>query len=140
MNFSKKQSGLAFLEIMLVVALFILGVIIISSTFKDVQKRARDSKRISDITQIEKALNIYYASTSHFPKVSTEVIITGDDIFSLTLKDEFTGQKIPTDPLYPTFSYRYVSDEDGSAYQIKFCLETTSIQEYTQGCENSVGS
>ena len=58
MNFSKKQSGLAFLEIMLVVALFILGVIIISSTFKDVQKRARDSKRISDITQIEKALNI----------------------------------------------------------------------------------
>lgn len=133
-----RKKGAAFLEIMVVVALVLVGVAIVASGFQEIKKRARDSKRVSDIGQIQKALNLYNVGAGKFPVLTTEIEINGSDSFSELIRNEFTGGKIPTDPLYPKYSYTYTSNSDGSNYRIKFCLETDSIPEHKKGCDNAV--
>jgi len=60
-------------------------------------------------------------------------------MFSKSLIDELAIQKMPSDPLHPLLTYRYISNDDGSDYRLKFCLETDSVLDYERGCNNEVG-
>ena len=135
----KEERGLTFLEIVVVIALITIGALIVSSGFDEVRKRARDSTRVSDISQIQRALGLYNISANRFPIEPDEVAITGNDKFSQVMQNEFEARRVPTDPLTPVLTYRYISNEDGSDYHLGFCLETESIAGYTRGCENEVG-
>ncbi len=94
--------GIMFLKLLLVIALLAVGIAVVASSFGEIQKRARDSRRLSDVSQLQKALGIYYTNETRFPIESREVVITGDDTFSKELKDEFTAKRVPADPLHPT--------------------------------------
>ena len=130
---TRTTHGLVFLEILLVIALIIVGVLIVASAFDDVGQRARDAKRIAEIDAIQKALNLYYSGHAKFPVAPKETEITGDDAVSRTLEEELAIREVPKDPLYPAYAYTYQSVEDGSGYILKFCLETESIQNYKAG-------
>ncbi len=134
-----KKKGFTFLEIMVVVTLIIVGLIVVSLAFGGVRKRARDSARVSEIAEIQKALSIYNISANRFPVEPEEIIISEDDSFSQLMQKEFAAKKVPADPLHPAYTYRYISNHDGSDYQLRFCLETNSIPEHKIGCDNIVG-
>lgn len=134
-----KNKGLVFLEIVIVVTLIIVGLIVISLVFGEVRTRARDDARMRGIAEIQKALTVYNIGAGRFPVEPEEIVISEDDSFSQATRREFVGRRMPADPLHPTYTYRYISNRDGSDYQLRFCLETNSIPGYNKGCGNVAG-
>jgi prepilin-type N-terminal cleavage/methylation domain-containing protein len=70
MDFQKRRKGFTLLELLLVMAIIgtLIGISLI--LIQESKKRARDLKRISDITQIKLALQTYYEMMGKFPNCS----------------------------------------------------------------------
>jgi len=68
----KKSPSFTLIEILIVLALIsiLAGILILTIKPQEIFKRARDSKRISDLKNLEKALDSIYASTSTFSELT----------------------------------------------------------------------
>ena len=124
----------------LLVSLAIIGMLFaaVLALTSGVREKARDAKRMSDVREISKALELYVVNTGNFPVETEAISITGDDTVSSVLEDELLISEVPTDPQYPTQVYTYQSDANGSTYTISFCLETDTIESFSQGCGNTI--
>lgn len=116
---TRQPHGFTLVEIM--VAIAILGVImtlIIVATLQ-VRIRARDSKRISDVTEIMNALESYYAANRAYP-----TMITGGQPFlvgSTTVLPKIPSNPFPrTDGGCTNSDYVYTTTTTG--YQLTTCL------------------
>ena len=120
-----------------VAVIFVMVLLFVGlNVFEDVKVKNRDNRRVSDIKELQKGLELYRTTTSRFPISSQQVAVDGTDIVSKTLIGERIFSTIPTDPLHPQYAYEYQSDADGTAYVLIFCQETDSNPSYKQGCEN----
>lgn len=65
--FKNKQKGFTLIELLVVIA--ILGILSVISfvTLDTVRAKARDTKRISEINQVTKALEVYFTEHGHYP-------------------------------------------------------------------------
>jgi general secretion pathway protein G len=133
---TKHQYGFTLIELLVVVAIIsmLAGTILVS--FQDPKKRARDTRRMEQINQIAKALELYNNKTGHFPVSTAITVLNGTDIVSTTLTQNDTISQIPIDPMAPTYQIQYQSDTSGGTYVMTFCLETTRIAGYALGCGN----
>ncbi len=103
------------------------------------QTKSRDTRRIEDMSQISKALELYHATEYKFPKSSNEVTLNGtSDILTTTLVPAEAISAISIDPLHPDYTYTYQTNSLGTTYTLRFCLETSSIPGYSQGCGNEM--
>ncbi|MEK7120637.1 MAG: prepilin-type N-terminal cleavage/methylation domain-containing protein [Patescibacteria group bacterium] len=145
-NAQKKQipslvSGFTLIELMVVIALIGILASVILASFSSVRERNRDSKRLSDVREIQKALSLYQIDNGRFPAPTnpTEIVtITGEDEISLALEEGGHISAVPKDPQHDTLSYTYQADENGYDFTITFCLETNTIRSFEQGCGNSI--
>jgi len=138
MKKNKTLDGFTILELLISVAIIALLSSIILFGISTIKEKSRDARRMSDVKQIQNALNLYFTSHNTFPVFPAEITITGDDAFSLLLENEKTIPAIPTDPM-PTFgSYKYQSNSVGTDFYLNFCLETNTIPKYSRGCNNRV--
>lgn len=102
------------IELMVVVAIIGLMASVVLALLTGVQKDARDKRRIDDLTQIQKALELYYTDHQYYPKESAGA--NGDvstNITFMTMMQTYL-KGIPRDPTGladPTFYYYY----DGKA-------------------------
>jgi len=137
---TKNKSGAGFTIIELIVVLAIIAMLLsIGITrFSSTQQKSRDVRRISDIQEIKKALNPYQLEETSFPIEPTEITITGEGEFSTTLEAAGVISAVPVDPQHPGLFYTYQSNSSGSDYDLKFCLETSTIANYLQGCDNVI--
>jgi hypothetical protein len=119
-------------------ATLLLLLILIALSYTATLPKRRDAERIQDIRHLEEALAIYQATYQSFPTAPQPVFISGLDDISAALTASDAIAFVPTDPLYPTYAYVYSTDERGNTYTIQFCLETDSIKNYAQGCENTM--
>ena len=133
----KTLRGFTLIELMVAMAVMAIGFTILTAYFSGIQQKSRDARRMSDVNEIVKALNIYYAGFSRFPVVASEVIIDSSDSFSSALEGDGAIKETPKDPQHPHLTYRYVSTANGASYTLKFCLETNKIQGYSAGCDNT---
>src|SRR4030042_4253462 len=83
----KKQQGFSLIELLVVIVIIILlaGISIIALNGQ--RAKARDAKRISDIKQIQTALEFYYSNEQEYP-VIPQPISLGIDIIKLCAKTE----------------------------------------------------
>lgn len=129
-----------FTIIELLVAVAIIG--ILSATIlvylDTTRAKGRDTRRLSDIHEIQKAIHLYYASNQRYPIAATEIVIDSDDSLSIELEAGGYISNTPRDPRYPATEYRYVTDLFGRTYTITFCMETDSHLLYAQGCSNTI--
>ena len=133
-----KNKGFTIIELLVVLAVIaILSSIVMMSTDAAKQK-SRDTRRVSNVREIAKALVLYADNNSIFPISATEITITGEDAMSVALEGDGLISEVPTDPTHPTNPYTYQTDASGTTFTISFCLETNDIQEYSQGCGNTV--
>lgn len=130
----KRKVGFTLIE--LLVSLAIIGLLgaIATINITKIKMRQRDAKRMSDVREIVKALNLYQNQLGKYPVY--DGIITGEDAMSQELENEQTITQVPTDILLSS-GYKYKSD-NGMDFTITFCLETDSIQGYSPDCENIV--
>ncbi len=124
----------------IVLAVMIIGLIfsIVSVSLSEIRRSSRDTRRISDIAQIQLALEEYYRDEGFYP----ESLNLGENLIGSTTNRIYMI-KIPQNPQPAATNcdpnnYQYT--KDGESYQIKFCLEK-NIDEYNAGqnCLSPIG-
>ena len=108
----------AFTLVELLVVIAIIGILSTLSVvaLNSARAKARDARRLSDIRQIQMALEMYYDSVGIYP-----VSLTPGSPLSYNGLDFLA--KVPDDPL-SSQHYIYTQTENGQNYTIDFTLET----------------
>ncbi len=67
-----ESRGFTLIELLVVIAITGLLASIVLVSLNSARKKARDARRIADLQQIKKALELYYSNNGHYPPPSTE--------------------------------------------------------------------
>lgn len=128
------KKGFTLIELLVVIAIIgllsTLAVVALSSA----REKARDSKRLSDLKQIQTALELYYTDNNAYPSLSStstlgsanfDCLDGGGIVASCSTAPTYMGL-IPADPQTGTTDYVYqANDSDTSTYDIRATLEGT---------------
>ena len=124
----------AFTLIELMVAVLIIGIIVSLSTiyFYQIKKKNRDYKRLSDVSQLQLALENYKFFEGAYP---TE--LTPSSTLSGPVSGKIFLDKIPVSPDYDngdwnTTTYLYSYNENINKYELLFYLESR-VENYKEG-------
>jgi general secretion pathway protein G len=110
----KKIAGFTMIELIVVIAILGLLSTIGLVSFRTAQIKGRDAQRKSDLTQIQKALEIYYNDYGYYPTDD----YPGSGSFTDT-KGTLYIKEIPEDPRFGTYPY----SSDGTFYILYARLE-----------------
>jgi type II secretion system protein G len=107
-----KQRGFTLIELLVVIAIIgiLSSIVIVSLT--SARAKARDAKRVSELKEIQTALEVYYTNNGEYPKgcaVSSghyEGGIWGNVQWQNILPPLYMG-KMPTDPINTAREYSY---------------------------------
>lgn len=124
------QQGFTLIELLVVIA--IIGVLasMVFYSFSTARAKARDTRRVSDIKQLNNALLMYYAVNGNFPKTTGSGSNWPETTNIPLLVPTYIGQ-IPTSPSSPGsgctnqhngYNYRSLY---GNSYSLTFCIGTT---------------
>jgi len=128
---TKHNAAFTLIEILVAIAIVALVSVMVFPNFINIRQKARDTKRKSDILQIQKALELY--KTDQLPPAYPD----GNFLEFLcnqcwSQSEDCTGniymRKVPCDPgTTADMPYIYVRDpSDGLKYSLSGCLESTS--------------
>lgn len=109
------RKGFTLIEMLIVVAIIGILASIVLLGIGPTRSRARDARRISDLRQVQTALELYFGKNGAYPPGSTWAGLSG------SLVSAAIGiTQIPNDP-NPSANYQYASD--GTTYVLGATLE-----------------
>jgi prepilin-type N-terminal cleavage/methylation domain-containing protein len=114
----KRVAGFTLMELLVVIGIIgtlVGGVIVVMDPIAQLGK-ARDAERKSDLTQIQRALEIYYDDFQQYPP-------TGN-LSELNSSSAKYMEKVPTDPTSTKFQYRYIAVSGQQMYRLYAHLES----------------
>ena len=110
----KKQGGFTLLELLIVIVIIGILALLIIPNITSAPKKARDTKRKTDITTLRKGLEEYFVNNNVYPNALTD-LTTGSAPIVKTL---------PVDPKNTgAFVYAYTPAGSNSTYTLTACLE-----------------
>ena len=126
----KIRSGFTLIELLAVIAVIAILSTITVVTISTSHARFRDAKRISDVKQMQVALELYYADQSRYP-VTPAAALGETAAHALCSNGGWKAVCGPSDTVYiaqvPTDpganKYIYTQESDGSTYVIAFTFE-----------------
>ena len=120
-NFLKKKKS-AFTLIELLVVIAIIGILstLAVVALQSARSRARDSKRIADVKQMQTALELYFNDWNAYPTGVTTSVASGTSIYMATTPTSPTPYD--STACSTTNTYLYTQRTTGSSYTIRFCL------------------
>lgn len=130
------RQGFTIIELLVVIAIIAILASVVLASLSSTQAKARDARRMEDVGNIQKALALYTVSHGRYPIQTATTTLTGTDPVMSALISEGDIPSTPTDPSAPAYEYTYVSNSIGNDYWIGFCLETSNIKNYSEGCGN----
>ena len=147
----KEKKGFTLIELLVVIAIIGLLATLSVVALNNVRERARDSRRMSDIKQIQTALELYYNANDGYPDRgtlgTTYVGMDNTDLkndlgdFIDPLPDSPTpgdGNCTVEDLASVTNGFKYAYASDGDTYELMYCLGdggTITATESTIGIE-----
>jgi type II secretion system protein G len=110
----KKQGGFTLLELLIVIVIIGILALLIIPNITSAPKKARDTKRKTDITTLRKGLEEYFVNNNVYPAALTD-LTTGSAPIVKTL---------PTDPKNTgAYVYTYTPANTNTTYTLTACLE-----------------
>lgn len=125
----KTKSAFTLIELLVVIAIIGLLAILAIIYLNRARLQARDAKRLSDITMIRKALDLYYDDQGYYP--ANSALISGQRLaytntstaVSKTYFEQVPVAPAPADGECTNYSNSYYYDsKDGASYSLNFCL------------------
>lgn len=138
MKTTLRARGFTIMELLVVIAIIAILASVVLASLSSTQAKARDARRMEDVSSIQKALALYSVSHGRYPIQTSTTTLTGSDPVMSALIGEGDIPASPTDPSSPAYEYTYVSNNIGNDYWIGFCLETSTIKSHSEGCGNTV--
>jgi len=133
------KKGFTIIELLVTIAIVAVLSSVILVALSNAKEKSRDARRLSDMNEIQNALNLYFTDNNRFPIVTPAVDITGSDAFSIEIEGAGVISETPTDPVNTGgLVYSYVSSSSGADYTLSFCLETDTVPGHSQGCGNTI--
>lgn len=126
-HFQKKE-GFTLVELLIVIGVIGILTALALPNFFAVRERARDSKRKSDLNQMQKAIELYKSDQSPLQQYpATAVLATCGSTWSNATTAVVYMKKVPCDPSDDTTPYTYTRNAaDTLQYTIVACLENQS--------------
>ncbi len=116
------KKGFTLIELMIVVGIIGLMSSIVLVSLQGARAKARDAQRIQGFSQVQKALEVYFADKEKYPAGNT-----GGECFNVNanLASNLASYlaPLPQEPVAGRMCYTYFSDADGSGYKIMADLE-----------------
>ena len=130
----KEQKGFTLVELLVVIAIIGLLSTLAVVSLGSARSKARDARRISDIRQVQTALELYFASAGTYPQEASAIVL-GSATHDVLSDAGFTNQagasgdqylRVPAQIKTPATiaDYTYVSTA-ANDYTISFELEGT---------------
>ncbi|HWO07315.1 MAG TPA: type II secretion system protein [Candidatus Paceibacterota bacterium] len=122
---NNRERGFTLIELLVVIA--IIGILssVVLASLNSARQKGRDARRISDLKQLQLALELYYdANSSAYPVQTTAVAVSETTLGGLTPDYIST---IPDDPVTGK-DYFYISAAAGASYCLGADLEGSSGQ------------
>ena len=138
MKYFSNKKGFTLIELLVVIAIIAILTAIITANFTQAKAKSRDAKRVSDLAQIQLALEMAFDRCNSYPATidTGATIKTGcqDTLTSQDYKFGYFISKIPTPPTAGE-SYEYGVDSNHYDYRLKATLETnsTALNDGTKG-------
>ncbi len=112
-----RQHGFTLIELLVVIA--IIGVLssVVLASLNSARQKGRDARRVSDIKQLQLALELYYDANAKYPATLTDTALVTPGYIAA----------IPKDPQDVTVSYLYAGLGSGttcSSYHLGAVLES----------------
>ena len=127
----KKQGGFTLLELLIVIVIIGILALLIIPNITSAPKKARDTKRKTDITTVRKGLEEYFVDNNVYPTLLTD-LQTGSAPIMKT---------IPTDPKNTgVYVYTYTPTNTNSTYTLKSCLENDGDNGANTAVDSTCGS
>mgnify|MGYP001576183638 CR=1 FL=1 len=123
------KRGFTLIELLVVIAIIGLLSTLAVVALGSAREKARDSQRLSDLKQVQTALELYYTDNNQYPTAATAVTLGAGSYACLNSSGwAITGcvnpyiGLVPDDPGSNAYSY---TSADGSTYSIAATLEGT---------------
>lgn len=114
----KKNKAFTLIELLVVIAIIgilsTLAVVALQSSRAD----SRDAKRLADVRQIQKALEMYFLENGSYPSDISSGIASGTTIYMAQIPVAPT----PADGNCPSYNNTYTYVASSSSYTLDFCL------------------
>jgi len=123
MPFSIQSRGFTLIELLVVVAIIGLLSSLVLASLSDAQLKGRDARRLSDVNEINHALELYYTDHGQYPPISFAYTDSttcggGGKWCDLEAALEPYMSELPHDPAGLQTTYRYYYDANsGDSYQ-----------------------
>lgn len=118
------RNGFTIVELLVVIVVIGILATITIVAYSNIQLRARDTVRSSDIGSIQKAIGLYYVDNGFYPLIGSPN--SGNDIQALATALGVYSPAIPDDPRKGgpgITNYQYVNSVGGGAYGIRISYE-----------------
>lgn len=117
------KKGFTLIEILVSVTILAVLTAIAVTSYSSINKKSRDTKRKSDLSQLQTALEMYRSDYGYYPNVNTGSFATADNLNSALVT---TGGYMPAIPDDPSSSatYYYASYGAVSGVYYKYCVCT----------------
>ena len=110
----KKQGGFTLLELLIVIVIIGILALLIIPNITSAPKKARDTKRKTDVTTLRKGLEEYFVNNNVYPTL----------LIDLTTGSAPIVKTLPTDPKNTSpYTYVYTPAGSNSTYTLTACLE-----------------
>ena len=117
----RKQRGFTLIELLVVIAIIGLLSTLAVVALNNARMKSRDAKRISDVKQVQTALELYYNDANLYPTALGTSIVSGSVTYMAAVP---TNPSPRTDgsPACADVDYAYTQTSGGASYTLTYCL------------------